>query len=61
MISYLLIVKIWQNEDAIYYMSLFEASVQFRQLSLLWRRHKFKAELQYTDEARNKAETRVYI
>ncbi len=41
-------------------MSWFLASDQFRQLSLLRRRHKVKTNLQCTDEAQNKAETRVY-
>ncbi len=35
------------------------ASNQFKQLSLLRRRHKVQATLQCTDEAQNKAETRV--
>ncbi len=35
------------------------ASDQFRQLSLLWRRHKVKAGLRCTDETQNKAETYV--
>ncbi len=43
--------------SCIFYMSWFVASDQ---LSLLWRRHKFKANLQCTDEAQNKTETRVY-
>ncbi len=40
-------------------MSWFVASDQFRQLSFLWRRHNVKANLHSTDEAQNKAETRV--
>ncbi len=40
-------------------MSWFVPSDQFRQLSLLRRRHKAKANLQFTDEAQNQAETRV--
>ncbi len=35
------------------------ASDQFRQLSLLWKRHKVKANLHCIDEAQNKAEARV--
>ncbi len=42
-----------------FYMSRFVASDQFRQLSLLWRRHKVKAGLHCTHDAQNKAETRV--
>ncbi len=40
-------------------MSWFVTSDQFRQLSLLWRRHKVKAGIHCTDEAQNQAETRV--
>ncbi len=39
-----------------FYMSWFVASDQFRQLSLLWSRHKVKANLHCADEAQNKAE-----
>ncbi len=42
-----------------FYMSWFVASDQFRQLSLLWRRHKVKAGLHCTDEVQNQAETYV--
>ncbi len=41
------------------YMSWFVASDQFRQLSLLWRRHTVKAGLRCADEAQNKAEAYV--
>ncbi len=37
--------------SCVFYMSWFEASDQFKQLSLLWRRHKFKAKLRHADEA----------
>ncbi len=40
-------------------MSWFVASDQCRQLSLMCRRHKVKADLPCTDEAQNKAKTRV--
>ncbi len=40
-------------------MSWLVTTDQFRQLSLLRRRHKVKANLQCTDEAQNKVETRV--
>ncbi len=42
-----------------FYMSWFVASNQFRQLSMLWWRHKVKAGLHCTDEAQNKAGTRA--
>ncbi len=45
----------------VYYMRWFVASDQFRQLSLLWRRYKFKDHSRFIDEAQNKAEARIYI
>ncbi len=36
------------------YLSMFVASNQFKQFSLLWRCHKFKAKLRYADEAKNR-------
>ncbi len=48
-----------QKPDFRELLELICASDQFRQLSLLWRRHKVKTGLHYTDEAQNQAETRV--
>ncbi len=42
-----------------FYMNYFVSSDQFRQLSLLWKRHKVKAGLRCTDEAQSKAE--IYV
>ncbi len=45
--------------SCVFYMSWLVVSDQFRQLSLLRRRYEDKAGLPCTDEAQNKAETRV--
>ncbi len=52
----------YHNADGEFHLNIsswFVAYGQLRQLYLLWRRHKVKADLHRTDEAQNKAETRV--
>ncbi len=53
------LIYIFINPSCVYNMSWLVASDQFSQLSLLRRRHNVKAYLNFTDEAQNKAETRV--
>ncbi len=50
--------RIYIYPSCVYYMTWFVASDQVRQLSLLRRRHKATVNLQCTDEAQNKPETR---
>ncbi len=52
---------IFINPSCVYYMSWIVASDQFRQLSLLRRRHKVKPGIHCTEEAPNQAETNVCI
>ncbi len=49
--------RIQIHPTCVYYMSWFVSSDQLRQLSLVRRHHKAKANLQSTDQAQNKAET----